>query len=258
MKEIKVQIKDFNLWYGNRHILKDINLQLKANKITAIIGPSGCGKTSLLRSVNRLNELIRGARHSGQILIGTDEIHDSAADVYLLRKKVAMVFQKPNLFPDSIFENLAFPLKISGIKDKTIISEKISAAAAKAEIWNEVKERMNESALSLSVGQQQRLCIARALVTEPEIILMDEPTGSLDPLSTAKIENLIYDMKKDMTVMMVTHNMNQAGRLSDYTVLIAQGSVIEQNSTSRLFTNPQNKKTEGFISGKINLFGEEA
>ncbi|MCK6604333.1 MAG: phosphate ABC transporter ATP-binding protein [Ignavibacteriaceae bacterium] len=257
MKEIKIQINDFNLWYGGRHILKDINLQVKANRITAVIGPSGCGKTSLLRSVNRLNELIRGARHSGEILIGADEIHEPGTDVYLLRKKVAMVFQKPNLFPDTIFENLAFPLKISGVKDKELISEKITAAAVKSEIWNEVKDRMNEPALNLSVGQQQRLCIARALVSEPEIILMDEPTGSLDPLSTAKIENLIYDMKKDMTVMMVTHNMNQAGRLSDYTVFIAQGSVIEQNSTSRIFTTPQNKKTEGFISGKINLFGEE-
>ncbi len=257
MKEMKILIRNFNLWYGSRHVLKNLGIEVRAHKITAVIGPSGCGKTSLLRSVNRLNELIKGTKYSGEILIGGEDIHKPGVDVFHLRKKAAMIFQKPNLFPTTIYENLAFALKIGGEKDKKVISEKIEAASVKAEIWNEIKDRLDESALNFSVGQQQRLCIARALVTEPEIILMDEPTGSLDPLSTSRIENLIYDMKNDVTIMMVTHNMNQAARLSDSTVFICEGEVIEQNSTSRLFTNPRNKKTEGFISGKINLFGEE-
>lgn len=246
-----IESKDFNLFYGDFQALKNINFQAEENTVTAFIGPSGCGKSTLLRSFNRMNDLIEGVRTTGQTNINGISVYDKSADVNELRKRIGMVFQKPNPFPKSIFENVAYGLRIDGIKDKHIIEEKVVTSLKKAALWDEVKDNLKKSALALSGGQQQRLCIARALAIEPSIILMDEPASALDPISTSKIEDLIYELKKNYTIIIVTHNMQQAGRISDNTAFFYMGELIECNDTKTIFTNPSNIRTQNYITGRF-------
>jgi len=247
----RVVFKDFNLWYGKKYILKNINIAIKSNIVTAIMGPSGCGKTTLLRSINRMNDIIPVCRTEGQVLIDGDNIYSNDADVYELRKKVGMVFQKPNPFPKSIFDNVAYGVKIhkiaSGTKLDTIVEESLKEAA----LWDEVKDRLNDSALSLSGGQQQRLCIARAISIQPEIILMDEPCSALDPIATAKIEELMRELRENYTVILVTHNLQQAARVSDMTAFMYLGDIVEYSQTGVIFSNPQHELTENYITGRF-------
>lgn len=251
MSEIKVEARDFNLYYGEFQALKNINFQAHANSITAFIGPSGCGKSTLLRSFNRMNDLIDGVRTTGETIINGVNVYDKTVNVDELRKKVGMVFQKPNPFPKSIFENVAYGLRVDGVKDKQIIEEKVINSLQQAALWDEVKDKLKKSALALSGGQQQRLCIARSLAIEPSIILMDEPASALDPISTAKIEDLAYELKKDYTIIIVTHNMQQAGRISDYTAFFYMGDLIECDDTKTIFTNPKNIQTQNYITGRF-------
>lgn len=246
-----IESKDFNLFYGDFQALKNINFQAEENTVTAFIGPSGCGKSTLLRSFNRMNDLIEGVRTTGQTNINGISVYDKSVDVNELRKRIGMVFQKPNPFPKSIFENVAYGLRIDGIKDKHIIEEKVVTSLKKAALWDEVKDNLKKSALALSGGQQQRLCIARALAIEPSIILMDEPASALDPISTSKIEDLIYELKKNYTIIIVTHNMQQAGRISDNTAFFYMGELIECNDTKTIFTNPSNIRTQNYITGRF-------
>ena len=251
MKEIKIVTKDLNLYYGNKQALKNITLNIPDKRVTAFIGPSGCGKSTFLRVLNRMNDLIDNVRIEGEVSVDGVNIYDKNIDVVNLRKNIGMVFQKSNLFPKTIYENIVYGPKINGIKDKKILDEIVEKTCMQAAIWDEVKDRLNENALSLSGGQQQRLCIARALAVEPEIILMDEPASALDPLSTAKIEELIHDLKQKYTIVIVTHNMQQAARVSDMTAFFYIGELIEFDRTTKIFTNPSIKQTEDYITGRF-------
>ncbi|MFZ7132025.1 MAG: phosphate ABC transporter ATP-binding protein PstB [Eubacteriales bacterium] len=246
----KFFIKDLNLYYDTVKALQDVNLQIKTNKVTAFIGPSGCGKSTLLRCLNRMNDLIQGVKIEGLVAMDDINIYGDI-DVIKLRTKVGMVFQKPNPFPMSCYDNIAYGPRCQGIKEKSKIDNIIEKSLKQAALWDEVKDRLNKSALGLSGGQQQRLCIARAIAMEPEVILMDEPTSALDPIATAKIEELMEILKKNYTIVIVTHSMQQAARISDNTAFFLSGEIIESDSTSKIFTNPENKKTEDYITGRF-------
>lgn len=250
-EKYKLQTKDVNVFYGDFQAIKEVSMNIKPNTITAFIGPSGCGKSTFLRLFNRMNDYIEGFRVEGKIKIDDDNIYKKKIQLEQLRKEVGMVFQKPNPFPKSIFENVAYGLKIQGIKDKKFINERVEKALLQADLWNEVKDNLNKSALTLSGGQQQRLCIARTLAVEPSIILMDEPTSALDPISTSKIEELIHHLKEIYTIIIVTHNMQQASRISDYTAFFYMGELIEFDKTKKIFTNPEKKRTENYITGRF-------
>lgn len=247
----KIEIKDMNLHYGDFHALKNVNLGIEAREITAFIGPSGCGKSTLLKSLNRMNDLVEGCKITGEILVDNKNIYDRHSDVNELRKRVGMVFQKPNPFPISIYDNVAYGPRTHGIRNKAKLDEIVESSLKKAAIWEDVKDRLKKSALGMSGGQQQRLCIARALAVEPDILLMDEPTSALDPISTSKIEDLATSLKKDYTIVMVTHNMQQAARISDRTVFFLMGEIIETGVTEDIFTLPKDKRTEDYISGRF-------
>ena len=248
--DVKIAIKDLNLYYGAFHALHGINLDIERGKITAFIGPSGCGKSTLLKTLNRMNDLIPECRVEGSITLDGEDIYGSM-DVNLLRKRVGMVFQKPNPFPMSIYDNIAYGPRTHGIHSKAKLDEIVEKSLRDAAIWDEVKDRLKKSALGMSGGQQQRLCIARALAVDPEVILMDEPTSALDPISTSKIEDLAVELKKKYTIIMVTHNMQQAVRVSDKTVFFLLGEVIESGDTEKLFSVPQDKRTEDYITGRF-------
>lgn len=248
---IKVESKDFNLYYGDFHALKNIDFQAYENTITAFIGPSGCGKSTLLRSFNRMNDLIDGVRTTGNTKIDGINVYDKSVNVDELRKHVGMVFQKPNPFPKTIFENVAYGLRVDGVKDKNVIEEKVITSIQQAALWDEVKDKLKKSALALSGGQQQRLCIARALAIEPSVILMDEPASALDPISTSKIEELIYELKNKYTIIIVTHNMQQAARVSDRTAFFYLGELVEYDETKTIFTNPKSLQTQNYITGRF-------
>lgn len=250
-KKNKLQAKEVKVFYDDFMAIKGIDMNIRANKITAFIGPSGCGKSTFLRLFNRMNDYVDGFRMEGEILIDGEDIYKKKINVEQLRKQVGMVFQKPNPFPKSIYENVAYGLKIQGIKDKNYLRDKVEDSLKQVGLWNEVKEDINKSALALSGGQQQRLCIARTLAVEPSIILMDEPTSALDPISTAKIEELIYELKEKYTIVIVTHNMQQAGRISDYTAFFYLGELIEYDKSKKLFTNPEKQQTENYITGRF-------
>ena len=248
--ENKFQIRDLNLHYGDFHALKNVNLDIAKNQITAFIGPSGCGKSTLLKTLNRMNDLVEGCKIDGQVLLDNQDIYRDL-ETTLLRKRVGMVFQKPNPFPMSIYDNIAFGQRTHGIKSKMKLDDIVEKSLRDAAIWDEVKDRLKKSALGMSGGQQQRLCIARALAVQPEVLLMDEPTSALDPISTSKIEDLVLELKKDYTIVMVTHNMQQATRISDQTVFFLLGEVVEANKTELLFSVPQDKRTEDYITGRF-------
>lgn len=246
----KFNIKNLNLHYNTFHALKDVNLDIEQNCITAFIGPSGCGKSTLLKCLNRMNDLVEGCRIDGQVLLDDTNIYKNM-DVNLLRKRVGMVFQKPNPFPMSVYDNITYGPKTHGVKKKAILDDIVERSLRDAAIWDELKDRLHKSALGLSGGQQQRLCIARALAVEPEVLLMDEPTSALDPISTSKIEDLTMQLKKDYTIVIVTHNMQQATRISDKTAFFLLGEVIEYSDTEKLFSMPKDKRTEDYITGRF-------
>jgi phosphate transport system ATP-binding protein len=248
---IVAEARNVNLFYGDFHALKNISFDASPNTVTALIGPSGCGKSTFLRLFNRMNDLIDGVSISGSILLNGKNIYDRKTDVDNLRKRVGMVFQKPNPFPKSIYENVAYGLRVNGISDKNYISEKVRTSLIQAALWDEVKDNLKKSAFELSGGQQQRLCIARALAVEPELVLMDEPASALDPISTAKIEDLIYELKKTYAIIIVTHNMQQAGRVSDFTSFFYMGELIEHGSTKQIFTSPKDIKTQNYVTGRF-------
>ena len=249
--ETKISPSDLNLYYGNNHALKNINLDIYENQITAFIGPSGCGKSTYLKTLNRMNDLVPNVTINGKVWIDGEDIYDPKVDTTLLRKKVGMVFQQPNPFPMSIYDNIAYGPRIHGIKGKAELDAIVEKSLRGAALWDEVKDRLKRSALGLSGGQQQRLCIARALAVEPEILLMDEPTSALDPISTLKIEDLMGELKKNYTVVIVTHNMQQATRIADYTAFFLVGEVVEYAPTTDLFSHPREKKTEDYITGRF-------
>lgn len=246
-----ITAKDVNFYYGDFHALKGVSIEIEKNTVTAFIGPSGCGKSTFLRLINRMNDLIDGSRLTGEITVEGENIYRKGINVDLLRAKVGMVFQKPNPFPKSIFENVAYGLRIAGIRDKVYIEETVENSLRGAALWDEVKDKLKKSAFELSGGQQQRLCIARALAVKPRIILMDEPASALDPLSTSKIEDLIYSLKNDYTIVIVTHNMQQAARVSDKTAFFYLGELIEYDDTRRMFTKPQKEATQNYITGRF-------
>ena len=246
----KLETRNANLWYGEKQAIKDISIGIDPNTVTAFIGPSGCGKSTLLRCFNRMNDLIENTKIEGDYLLDNDNIYKET-DVYELRKRVGMVFQKPNPFPKSVFENVAYGLRIMGEKNKNDIKDKVEQSLKNAALWEEVEGVLNKSALSLSGGQQQRLCIARTLAMEPTVILMDEPASALDPISTAKIEDLIYELKKKVTIVIVTHNMQQAARISTKTAFFYLGELIEYDETKKIFTNPQNERTQNYVTGRF-------
>ena len=245
-----ITAKNLNLWYTTNHALKDINIELPERQITALIGPSGCGKSTFLKSLNRMNDLVEGCKIEGEICLDGINIYKDM-DVNILRKKVGMVFQKPNPFPMSVYDNITYGPRTHGIHKKSQLDEIVERSLRGAAIWDELKDRLNKSALGLSGGQQQRLCIARALAVQPDVILMDEPTSALDPISTSKIEDLVLELKKDYTIIMVTHNMQQATRVSDRTVFFLLGEVIEDGKTEELFSMPRDKRTEDYITGRF-------
>ena len=247
----KISVQDLNLYYGDFKALKNVNIEIKPNEITAFIGPSGCGKSTLLRCLNRMNDLVEGCKIDGKILLDGTEIYGKNVDVNLLRKKVGMVFQKPNPFPMSIYDNIAYGPRTYGIKNKAKLDEIVETSLKNAAIWDECKDRLKSSALGMSGGQQQRLCIARALACEPEVILMDEPTSALDPISTSKIEELVLELKKKYTVVIVTHNMQQAVRISDKTAFFLLGDLVEYGETDQIFSVPKDKRTENYITGRF-------
>ena len=249
-ERIAVEVNGLNLYYGGKRALNSVNMQIPRNRVTAFIGPSGCGKSTLLRCFNRMNDLVDSCSIDGQITLDKENTYAKGVDVAELRRRVGMVFQKPNPFPKSIFENVAYGLRIQGIKKKRLISETVEWALKSAALWDEVKDRLHESALGMSGGQQQRLVIARTIAVKPEILLLDEPASSLDPISTLKIEELIHELKKDFTIVIVTHNMQQAARVSDYTAFMYMGDLIEFGTTDQLFTNPVQKQTEDYITGR--------
>lgn len=246
----KINIKDVNLYYGNFHALKNINLDIEAGQITAFIGPSGCGKSTLLKSINRMNDLVEGCKISGKFLLDGEDIYGKM-DVNVLRRRVGMVFQKPNPFPMSVYDNIAYGPRTHGIRNRGELDEIVERSLQRAAIWDELKDRLKKSALGLSGGQQQRLCIARALAVNPEVLLMDEPTSALDPISTSKIEELAMELREKYTIVMVTHNMQQAARISDRTAFFLLGEIIEYGETGQIFGMPKNKKTEEYITGRF-------
>ncbi|MBF0485712.1 MAG: phosphate ABC transporter ATP-binding protein [Candidatus Omnitrophica bacterium] len=250
-KIVKMRAKEVNFYYGQHHALKNINLKIYANEVTAVIGPSGCGKSTFVRLLNRMNELVVHSRLEGEILLDGKNILELDIDPVEVRKRVGMVFQKPNPFPKSIFENISYGLEINGFKDRRQIEDRVVESLKKAALWDEVKDRLHDSALRLSGGQQQRLCIARCLAIAPEVILFDEPCASLDPISTKKIEDLILELEKDYTIVIVTHNMQQAARISDYTGFFLMGDLIEFDKTEQMFTAPKDKRTEDYITGRF-------
>ncbi|MEN2997586.1 MAG: phosphate ABC transporter ATP-binding protein PstB [Brevinematia bacterium] len=251
-EKIIISIKSLNFWYGETRALKDINMNIVKNKVTALIGPSGCGKTTLLRTLNKMYKLLDGVRIEGEIILeGKNILDDSSMDDFELRSKVGMVFQKPNPFYTSVYNNVAFGPRLRGIKKKSTLDEIVEDSLKRAGLWEEVKDRLHKSALSLSGGQQQRLCIARALAVKPEILLMDEPTSALDPVSTARIEDLIVELSQSYTVVIVTHNMQQASRISDYTGFMLLGELVEFDETEKIFTSPSDKRTEDYINGRF-------
>lgn len=249
-EQAKFSVKGLDLYYGDFHALKDVNLDINAKEITAFIGPSGCGKSTFLKTLNRMNDLVEGCKITGDVRLDDENIY-SGMDVSQLRKRVGMVFQKPNPFPMSIYDNIAYGPRTHGIHNKAKLNEIVETSLRQAAIWDEVKDRLNKSALGMSGGQQQRLCIARALAVQPEVILMDEPTSALDPISTSKIEDLVIELKKDYTIIMVTHNMQQATRVSDKTVFFLLGEIIESGDTEKLFSVPTDKRTEDYITGRF-------
>ncbi|MFR8177496.1 MAG: phosphate ABC transporter ATP-binding protein PstB [Christensenellales bacterium] len=244
-------VKDMELYYGSFHALKNVNLNIASGEITAFIGPSGCGKSTFLKSLNRMNDLVEGCRITGDIRLMGEDIYDRNMDVSVLRRRVGMVFQKPNPFPMSVYDNIAYGPRTHGVKKKAELDEIVEKSLRGAAIWDELKDRLKKSALGLSGGQQQRLCIARALAVKPEVILMDEPTSALDPISTSKIEDLVMDIKKEYTIVMVTHNMQQAVRVSDTTVFFLLGEIIESGVTGQMFSVPKDKSTEDYITGRF-------
>ena len=244
-------VKDMELYYGSFHALKNVNLNIASGEITAFIGPSGCGKSTFLKSLNRMNDLVEGCRITGDIRLMGEDIYDRNMDVSVLRRRVGMVFQKPNPFPMSVYDNIAYGPRTHGVKKKAELDEIVEKSLRDAAIWDELKDRLKKSALGLSGGQQQRLCIARALAVKPEVILMDEPTSALDPISTSKIEDLVMDIKKEYTIVMVTHNMQQAVRVSDTTVFFLLGEIIESGATGQIFSVPKDKRTEDYITGRF-------
>ena len=251
MANSKISVENLNLHYGENHALKDVNMEIADHAITAFIGPSGCGKSTFLRCLNRMNDLVDGCRVEGKVILDGEDIYDKRVDTTLLRKKVGMVFQQPNPFPMSIYDNIAYGPRLHGIKNKKELDEIVERSLQGAAIFEEVKDRLHKSALGLSGGQQQRLCIARALAVSPEVLLMDEPTSALDPISTLKIEELMETLKKKYTVVIVTHNMQQAARVPDDTAFFLVGEVIEKNATSEIFARPQDKRTEDYITGRF-------
>ena len=250
-EEIKISARNLNLYYGENHALKDINMDIKKNAVTALIGPSGCGKSTFLKSLNRMNDLVEDVKITGEVTLDNENIYGENVDTTLLRKKIGMVFQQPNPFPMSIYDNIAYGPRIHGIKNKSKLDEIVEESLRGAAIFDEVKDRLKKSALGLSGGQQQRLCIARALAVQPDVLLMDEPTSALDPISTLKVEELMEDLKKKYTVVVVTHNMQQATRVSDETAFFLVGEVVEFDKTETIFSNPKNKKTEDYITGRF-------
>ncbi len=250
-KKIKIDVGNLQLFYGKKQALSDINIKIHERCVTALIGPSGCGKSTFLRTINRMNDLIDNVKIEGEVKIDDVNIYDPSLDTVKLRKRVGMIFQKSNPFPKSVYENVAFGSRVNGINKKSQLDEIVERSLRRAALWDEVKDDLNKSGLSLSGGQQQRLCIARALAVDPEIILMDEPASALDPLSTAKIEDLIFELKKDYTIVIVTHNMQQAARVSDYTAFFYVGKLIEYDKTTKIFTNPSLKQTEDYITGRF-------
>ena len=251
-RRYKLSVRDFNSWFGTKQALKSINFAVRENTVTALIGPSGCGKTTLLRSMNRMNEMTPGASVKGSVILDDTNIYDPKVDPVIIKRRMGMVFQKPNPFPTmSIFDNVAAGLRLNGIKDKKMIREIVEESLKGAALWNEVKDELDKPGLSLSGGQQQRLCIARALAMQPEVLLMDEPTSALDPIASAKIEELIHELKKDLTIIIVTHNLQQAARVSDYTAFMYLGELVEYAPTKQIFENPEKDLTENYISGKF-------
>ncbi|MFC2166212.1 phosphate ABC transporter ATP-binding protein PstB, partial [Acidobacteriota bacterium] len=248
---IKMETKNLNFWYGHKQALKDVNIKCPTNKVTALIGPSGCGKSTFIRTLNRMNDVVPATRVEGEITLDGKSILGSKIDVVELRKTVGMVFQKPNPFPKSIFDNIAYGLRINGMRNHQKIEEVVGKSLKEAALWEEVKDRLKDNAFGLSGGQQQRLCIARTLAVEPEVILFDEPCSAIDPIATAKIEDLIHTLRAKYTVVIVTHNMQQAARVSDYTAFMMLGELIEYDATSKIFTNPANKLTEDYITGRF-------
>lgn len=251
MQNIELSTKDLSVFYGEKQAVKEISLDFASRQVTALIGPSGCGKSTFLRSLNRMNDLIDGAQITGEIWIGNENINDPKTDVVLLRQKIGMVWQRPNPFHKSIYENIAFGPRYHGIRDKKKLDEIVEEALTKAALWNETKDRLHRSALSLSGGQQQRLCIARSIAVNPSIILMDEPASALDPVSSAKIEELIAELKREYCIIIVTHNMHQAARVSEKTAFFLMGELVEVDDTSKIFTNPSDKRTDDYISGRF-------
>ena len=250
-KSLKITIKNLNFYYGDFHALQDISLEIYTNQVTALIGPSGCGKSTLLRCLNRMNDLIPLSRVEGKVLLDDKDIYDPNLDVVSLRCRVGMVFQKPNPFPKTVFENVAYGLRVNGIRNKAYIASRVEKSLRQAALWDEVEDRIYDSALGLSGGQQQRLCIARALAVEPEVLLMDEPASALDPIATQKIEELIHQLKELYTIIIVTHNMQQAARVSDVTAFFYLGKLVEVDNTKTLFTKPKLRKTEDYITGRF-------
>ncbi len=246
-----ISVKDLNLWYGSSQALKKINIEIEKNAITAFIGPSGCGKSTFLKTMNRMNDLVPGVRIEGKVMYGETDVYSKEIDVNELRREIGMVFQKPNPFPMSIYDNIAYGPRIHGIKNRAKLDEIVEESLKRAAIWDEVKNRLKKSALGLSGGQQQRLCIARALAVKPQILLMDEPTSALDPISTTKIEDLACELKKNYTIIMVTHNMQQAARISDYTAFVLLGDLVEYGDTHSIFSAPREKRTEDYITGRF-------
>jgi len=250
-EKIKIQVNDLKLYYGESLALKSVNMLIPEKRVTAFIGPSGCGKSTLLRCFNRMNDLVDICRIEGEILMDSQNIYDPKIDVAELRRQVGMVFQKPNPFPKSIYENVAYGLRLQGVKDKRVLDEVVETSLKGAALWNEVKDRLHDNAFGLSGGQQQRLVIARAIAIEPEVLLLDEPASALDPISTLKIEELIYELKDKYTIVIVTHNMQQAARVSDYTAFMYMGDLIEFDATNKMFTNPSQQQTEDYITGRF-------
>ncbi len=249
--KIKVKVENLNLYYGENHALKDVNMDIQENAVTAFIGPSGCGKSTFLKTLNRMNDLVDGVRIDGKVLLDGEDIYDPGVDTTILRKKVGMVFQQPNPFPMSIYDNIAYGPRVHGIRDKKRLDQIVEESLRGAAIFDEVKDRLKKSAMGLSGGQQQRICIARALAVQPEVLLMDEPTSALDPISTSKIEDLMEDLKKKYTVIVVTHNMQQATRVSDQTAFFLVGEMVEFGDTKQIFSYPQDKRTEDYITGRF-------
>ena len=249
--KIKVKVENLNLYYGEDHALKDVSMDIQENAVTAFIGPSGCGKSTFLKTLNRMNDLVDGVRIDGKVLLDGEDIYEPGVDTTILRKKVGMVFQQPNPFPMSIYDNIAYGPRVHGIRDKKRLDQIVEESLRGAAIFDEVKDRLKKSAMGLSGGQQQRICIARALAVQPEVLLMDEPTSALDPISTAKIEELMEDLKKKYTVIVVTHNMQQATRVSDQTAFFLVGAMVEFGDTKQIFSYPQDKRTEDYITGRF-------